>query len=283
MKKTWLIVLNICGVLSFAAAQNTEIGLLVGGSVYSGDLSPREFGIYTHDVRLAGGVFGRFPLGDVVGLRLGITAGRLSSAEKDSTREFPRPSFRSTLAELSLVGEIYPLPYGTIRPYFFGGAAVYRFNPQAGLDNGWVDLQPLGTEGQGLPGYEEPYSLTQFAIPFGLGVKFVFNDTWSLGVEFGWRKTFTDHLDDISYQEVTYRDVYDGNGELAALFSNPLGKGGEAEVPVYRRGGDRLDWYHVGGITLSYIIGGGDSGLAGGRRSGGGGGRGKGMGCPTNF
>ncbi len=284
--RKWIILLNICCASLFAAAQGTEIGLLVGGSVYSGDLSPAEFGIYTKDVRLAGGVFARFPIGDYVKLRVGITAGRLSSAEKDTVRAIPRPSFQSSLAEASLVGEIYPLQtYGLVQPYLFGGVAVYRFNPQAGLDNGWVDLQPLGTEGQGLEGYDAPYKLTQLSIPFGAGVKFVFNDTWSLGVEFGWRKTFTDHLDDISYASVTYSDVYKGNGELAAQFSNPVAPGPEADIEPYRRGGKHLDWYHVGGITLTYFLGGGggNSGLVGGKKFGGGRGRGSKTGCPTNF
>lgn len=282
--KKWIILLNICFISIFATAQGVELGLLVGGSLYSGDLSPKEFGIYTKDIRLAGGVFGRIPVGDMLKVRIGVTAGRISSSEKDTLREIPRPSFQSSLAEVSLVGEIYPLKtYGIVQPYLFGGVAVYRFNPQAGFDNGWIDLQPLGTEGQGLPGYEAPYKLTQFSIPFGVGVKFVFNEAWSLGLEFGWRKTFTDHLDDISYQEVTYRDVFDGNGELAAQFSNPVAKGAEADIPVYRRGGDHLDWYHVGGITLSYFLNG--NGGGGGGKSWNGKGRrgGKAMGCPTNF
>ncbi|MFN7115771.1 MAG: DUF6089 family protein [Saprospiraceae bacterium] len=278
--RKWVILLNICLTSYFASAQGTELGILVGGSVYSGDLSPQEFGLYTNDVRLAGGVFARFPIGDHVRLRLGITAGRISSSEKDTLRAIPRPSFQSSLAELALIGEFYPLPYGIVQPYLFGGVAGYRFNPQAGLDGGWIDLQPLGTEGQGLENYPEPYNLTQISLPFGAGVKFVFNETWALGVEFGWRKTFTDYLDDISFNQVTYRDVYEGNGALAAFYSNPRATGPEADIPPYRRGGKHLDWYHVGGVTLSYFIqggGGGGNWNGKGRRGG------RAIGCPTNF
>ncbi len=277
--RKWIILVNICLAGYFAFAQGTELGILVGGSVYSGDLSPMEFGIYTKDVRLAGGIFGRFPIGENVRLRIGITAGRLSSAEKDTVRAIPRPSFQSSLAEASLIGEFYPLPGGVVQPYVFGGVAAFRFNPQAGFDGGWIDLQPLGTEGQGLENYPAPYKLTQVSLPFGAGVKFVFNETWALGVEFGWRKTFTDHIDDISYNEVTYRDVYEGNGTLAAFYSNPVATGLETDIPPYRRGGKHLDWYHVGGVTLSYFLnsGGGGGNWGGGRRGG------KGIGCPTNF
>jgi hypothetical protein len=278
--RKWIILLNICFGSYLANAQGTELGILIGGSAYSGDLSPKEFGIYPKDIRLAGGVFARFPVGDYLKLRVGVTAGKISSAEKDTVRAIPRPSFQSSIAEVSFVGEIYPLPYGVIQPYLFGGIAAYRFNPQAGFDGGWIDLQPLGTEGQGLEGYDAPYKLTQINIPFGVGLKFVFNDAWSLGMEFGWRKTFTDHLDDISFQEVTYRDVYEGNGELAAFFSNPTAPGPEADIPPYKRGGKFLDWYHVGGITLSYFL---NSGGGGGKFNGGGRRGGKNIGCPTNF
>lgn len=281
--KKWMILLNICLAGYFATAQGTEVGILVGGSVYSGDLSPKEFGLYTHDFRLAGGVLVRFPIGDYIKLRVGVTAGRISSAEKDTARAIPRPSFQSSLAELSLIGEIYPLTNSSaVQPYLFGGIAGYRFNPQAGLDGGWVDLQPLGTEGQGLDGYAKPYNLTQVSIPFGVGIKFVFNEKWALGAEFGWRKTFTDYLDDIGFAEVNYQDVYNGNGALAASFSNPVAPGPDANIPNYRRGGEHKDWYSVAGITLTYFIGGGgDTGLVGGRRFGGG--RNKKVGCPTNF
>lgn len=289
MKKCFLILLNVCGLTLFAAAQGVEVGLLVGGSVYSGDLSPTEYGIYTKDIRLAGGVLARFPIGNVFKIRLGVAAGRVSGAERefDSSYVVIRPSFQSTIAEATLVGEFYPLPNGTIQPYVFGGIGGYRFNPQAGFDGGWVDLQPLGTEGQGLPGYQEPYKLTQLNIPFGLGVKLVFNDTWSLGFEFGWRKLFTDYLDDISIQPVIYSDVLTGNGPLAASFSNALITNPEdnnAKNP-YVRGGDNLDWYHIGGFTLTYFLGGGggDNGLVGGGRKIRGGGRNKRTGCPTNF
>lgn len=278
--RKWIILVNICLAGYFASAQGTEFGILVGGSAYSGDLSPMEFGLYSKDIRLAGGIFGRFPIGQNVRLRIGITAGRLSSSEKDSLRAIPRPSFQSSLAEVSLIGEFSPLT-GTVQPYLFGGVAAYRFNPQAGLDGGWIDLQPLGTEGQGLENYPQPYNLTQISLPFGAGIKFVFNETWALGVEFGWRKTFTDYLDDIGYQEVTYSDVYDGNGPLAAYYSNPVAKGPEENIAPYRRGGKHLDWYHVGGVTLSYFLNSGGGG--GGNWNGKGRRGGKAMGCPTNF
>lgn len=106
-------------------------------------------------------------------------------------------------------------------PYIFAGLAVFHHNPQAIVPdtdrNGnplpgagdWVDLQPLGTEGQhtNLPtdavnsGISE-YSLWQIAIPAGLGVRYRLNQVFDLSFEMSFRYTFTDYLDDVSQNYV---------------------------------------------------------------------------------
>ena len=45
---------------------------------------------------------------------------------------------------------------------------------------------------------QKPYNLTQFAIPFGGGIKFRVSENVVLAYEVGFRKTFTDYLDDVS-------------------------------------------------------------------------------------
>jgi hypothetical protein len=88
-----------------------------------------------------------------------------------------------------------------ITPYVFVGVAVYHFNPYAYDTTGKkVYLQPLSTEGEGLPQYpgRKEYALTQLAIPFGGGIKFRITDRVVLAYEIGMRKLFTDYLDDVS-------------------------------------------------------------------------------------
>ncbi len=73
-----------------------------------------------------------------------------------------------------------------------------------------VYLQPLRTEGQGLRDNtrpdgdpqckdcaDDPYSLLQFAIPVGIGVRRKLTDKLDLRFSVGLRKTFTDHIDDV--------------------------------------------------------------------------------------
>lgn len=270
------LILPIC--ISSLQAQkrqgaSTEIGFMAGLSLYSGDLAPRELGLYFNSLHPAVGIFGRINPHRMLSLRLGLTQAKVSGDDVNSAFPDRMLNFRSSITEFALSAEISPFQLGDYRqrlvvaPYLFGGGAIYRFNPQTLYDGSWINLQPLGTEGQGLAGYEPKYSLTQVAVPLGVGLKFTFRQVWSLGAEFGARKLFNDYLDDITGAQVNYLDVLAGNGTLAANLSNPQIK--EPQDVTYTRGGQFDDWYYVGGITLSFR-------LQGGRNR-----PGRGMGCPT--
>ncbi|MCF0057796.1 DUF6089 family protein [Dyadobacter sp. CY356] len=157
---------------------------------------------------------------------------------------FPRNlSFRNDLKEFSVQG-IYKLTPDNRsydrRPqfsaYLFGGIAVVAHNPKAldTLGGKWVKLQSLGTEGQGRPGYAKPYSLIQFAIPVGIGVRYKITDRFDISAELGFRKTFTDYLDDVA-----------GNYADPAVFAdNPLAlqmANRSGERYTARKGHDRTE------------------------------------------
>lgn len=150
--------------------------------------------------------------------------------------------FRNDLKEFALVG-IYKfvedgrnsLKRAQLTPYAFGGLALLAHSPEArtplGTDDPqWVKLQPLGTEGQGQPGYDKPYSLVTLAIPLGLGIRYKLNDNFNLAIEGGLRYTFTDYLDDVGGP---YADPSLFTGP-SALFSNR-----SEELTAARKGGDR--------------------------------------------
>jgi len=109
------------------------------------------------------------------------------------------------------------LSYGL---YVFAGVSGFRFNPKALLNGRWVDLQPMGTEGQGLNG-TDPYSLYQIAMPFGFGFRYKFSHLFRIGIEAGVRKTFTDYLDDTSTDYYDPDLILAARGADAAYFSNP--------------------------------------------------------------
>jgi hypothetical protein len=125
-------------------------------------------------------------------------------------------SFQSSNFELSAVGMINLFTHGDrfyrrpgINIYGFAGIGLLYFNPKATdqLGNS-VSLQPLKTEGVA-------YSLVAPVIPFGLGIRFKVNPMFNLSIEAGFRKTFTDYLDDVS---TTYPGASSFNGDAQAIY-----------------------------------------------------------------
>ena len=273
--KNILSLLALCLCLSIHA-QNLELGLWGGGSLYSGDFAPDELGLYFKTINPAGGIFLRMNPGNALSVEFGLNLGKIDG-EDGVTNDFESRmlNFRTNITELALKANLNLIRWGNPRgtqvvPYLMGGAGVFRFNPEANFDGNWIELQPLGTEAQGAPGYEEPYSLTNYALIAGGGIKFIFNQRFTIGLELGGRRTFTDYLDDVSGNPVNYLDVLENNGSLAAQLSNPTIIDPETANLDYERGGDFEDWYYMGGVSFSFAFGGGGGGLSG-----------RGIGCPT--
>src|SRR5690606_3722723 len=84
-----------------------------------------------------------------------------------------------------------------------------------------IALQPLGTEGQGTSlSTKKNYSLNQFTVPLGIGIKLNIKDGLAISLEYGIRKTFTDYLDDVSGYYVDTDILARENGTIAASLSN---------------------------------------------------------------
>ena len=116
---------------------------------------------------------------------------------------FRNLSFQNNITEWNLLAEYTFLGYHTKEIFSVSvcGIAVFHNNPYAYDTLGQKTyLRPLSTEGEGLPQYpgQKPYSQTQFSIPFGGGIKFRMSESVVLGWELGFRKTFTDYIDDVS-------------------------------------------------------------------------------------
>ena len=93
--------------------------------------------------------------------------------------------------------------------YLFGGIGLMYFNPKAEYQGEWIALQPLGTEGQGLPGQDDKYSRITFTIPYGIGIGKTIDRYWAINFELTMRQTFSDYIDDVSGE-------YYGREELRA-------------------------------------------------------------------
>lgn len=253
-----------------------------GVTNYQGDLQGRTFTFNQSNLGIGAGL--KYDLTRHLGVRAGIQYGTVSAADNQNTEAVLRArnlSFESRILEGNLLLEytLFDLEDKKISPYVFGGVALYHFNPYAfdTLGNK-VMLKPLSTEGQGLTAYPErkEYKLTQFAIPFGGGIKFRVSPNVVLGYEIGLRKLFTDHLDDVSGRYVDEFRLYEERGARAvemAYRGNQLKDGAPYPAEGTPRGSAKYkDWYYFQGLTLTIGIGG----------NGGFGGGGGGVGCPKN-
>lgn len=148
-------------------------------------------------------------------LRLEATAGQIEGSDavlKNSTdmarnRYLRNLRFKTSILELAITGELHvvtilynnaDLPL--FSPYLVAGIGVFKYNPQAPLNNRWVDLRPLHTEGQAFKEYPErrSYSSASWCLPAGLGIKYDRAGAINLRLEILYRITGTDYLDDVS-------------------------------------------------------------------------------------
>ncbi len=239
---------------------NTEIGFLLGASYYLGDLNTTHF----NQSSAAAGLVIRKNIDKRFTYKAELMYLNLRSDEKDSKDTISATRglhFKSPVYELSGQIEFNFLPYEpgnplyTWTPFVYAGASLFNFNPQAENANGeWVDLQPLGTEGQGTtqPNADSKYSLIQFAAALGGGVKIAVSNTFNIIFEYSTRKTFTDYLDDVSGNYVSTTPTEWSDNPEALYFSDP----NDRVYPFGKERGNpnKKDWYSFAGVTLSFKL-----------------------------
>ena len=97
--------------------------------------------------------------------------------------------------------------------YGFIGIGGFYFNPKGEYNGGWVKLQPLKTE-------NVHYNRLQLVVPVGIGIKYGIDRRWSVGFQYGLRKTFTDYVDDVSTVYIDPNILRENGGELAVQMAN---------------------------------------------------------------
>jgi len=291
----------------------SAIGFSVNALNYYGDLAPTPKKLST-DISFTRPGFGlsfmhRFgPRYTVLGqFMYGTLRGSDSeSANKDDAdngiyRYRRNLSFRNNIKEFSVtfVFDLFKNDGNYIArvkwtPYLFVGIAGFLHNPQAiapatdptgaplAEAGKWVNLRPLGTEGQystldptDVNSGIKPYKLFQAAIPFGVGARLRLTETLDLWADIGFRYTFTDYLDDVSRNYVdlgvlksplakamSYR-----TGELALPTSTHQYVGRDGQTYTVEPGyGEENTWnnrgskkdrdiYMVTSIRITHIIG----------------------------
>lgn len=230
-----------------------ELGIFLGGAYYIGDLNPRKQFNLTQP---AAGLFYRFTPNYRYAFRGGINWGNVmgDDSQSDDADQLQRNlNFKSQIIEFNVIAEFNFLEYRIsndkykFTTFLFLGLDVFSFKPRAQMNNNWIDLQPLKTEGQ-----SKGYRLTQVAIPFGVGAKINVSKKVGIGIEWGPRKTFTDYLDDVSG---TYPDPN------VTIFTNPnspklsdRSKNAGSNINEQRGNPRTKDWYFFFGLTLNFKL-----------------------------
>ncbi|MGB3465954.1 MAG: DUF6089 family protein [Cyclobacteriaceae bacterium] len=211
-----LLVASLFFVIAFSArAQLIEYGGGIGTLNYSGDLI-RGFQVSN----VTPGIFGvyRLNLSHAVSTRFSLTYGSLQGSDQNPIDPFAQVrdfDFRVNILELSGAFEYYFLDFKSKHavvkwsPYVFGGFALFRMYGRDFRDRDYRSIQP--------------------SIPFGLGFKHLIGRKFSVGVEYGARKTFFDQLDDLGEGDQALKNFQYGNPK------------------------DR-DWYHFVGLSFTYIL-----------------------------
>ena len=258
------ILILLTGTLS-VQAQFYELGFGGAGSVFHGDVGAvgtKAQGLY--------GFLPNQPLGVITlrrqfdwhwSTRLNYTRGYVGAADawaKDDFKLARDIAVRTEINELSFMTEFNFWPYGTGTKYaqsfyVFSGIGITGYNPQGEFNQEWIDLRPLGTEGQQTELKNELfYGNSTITIPFGIGFRKSLARDWSLSTEVGWRRYGSDYMDDTSGDYVDAAQLADLRNETSAYFSNP---GNVSYSSGLARGNvNTRDWSIFAGITIFYNL-----------------------------
>jgi hypothetical protein len=249
MKK--LAILFLCYLPCTMMAQNFYFSARVGLSNYQGDLQAKQLTL--SGAKFLGSFGARYDLAEHITARTYFSMTALQGDDKKgtATMRMRNLNFKSKLLEWELGAQynIFSLNDKWWTPYVYAGVGIFHYKPYTTAPDGKKTyLQPLGTEGQGLAGGPKPYKLTQFCIPLGGGVDYALNEDIRVGVELGYRKLFTDYLDDVSGEYADEAALLAARGQTAVDLAYRGDEVGAGPYPPAKtqRGSKQTDgWYYM--------------------------------------
>lgn len=234
---------------------NWELGLMAGGAGYMGDLNQNN------PIKISGfsaGAFSKRNFNQYFGVRLNYIYGQVEAndAKSDNAQFRDRNlRFKTSLSELSAIVDFnlfnFKLGGGNreFSPYIFAGAGGVIFKSTVKYDGEKYRLDRLATEGQ-----DNAYNNVVLTIPYGIGLRYNYKDTWSVFSEIGYRTPMTDYIDDVSGKYPSYaiqNNVTVGNPRLN--LSDP--SIGQIGVPGTQRGDFRKrDTYLFVSVGISFTF-----------------------------
>lgn len=196
---------------SFAFAQiKMDLGGIAGVSFYMGDINPSRL---FYSPQPSGGILYRCNFDSRYSLRGSFFYGTLSANDMDFNNIYQQSrnhSFSSPVLDFAVQAEFNFLPYSV------GNEKAKRST-----------YLLAGVSYAMLPGSQSP---SQFALPLGFGYKINIVRNWAFGIEWSFRKTFSDDIDGLGGKE------FISNSYKQTAFAN------------------NNDWYSFCGVFLTYMI-----------------------------
>lgn len=252
-KQLLALIALLCSLSGFA--QEREWGVHAGGMYYLGELNQKQFA----NVRPALGISRRSIYQNRIAWEQHLVYGNVHGA--DSLQDDPllkerNLSFRDNIVELGTQLEIHYFEYkrgskhNFSTPYLFFGFAAFYSNPQAYYNGEWYNLRDIGTEGQTLNGGKK-YNLINFAVPVGAGYKLFIGKRMSINIFTGFRKTFSDYIDDVGG---VYADASRFNANDRVFVDRSLVKQrpNGTNTGLARGNSNTKDWYNYTGISICF-------------------------------
>ncbi len=227
-------IISSCAVallclLPLSAQDRLELGFLAGVGYYLGDLNPSQ---QFKNPGPSAAFVGRYIFTDRVAMRAMLGYTRISGAYDSSSLDVYSPfsvspqatplaedeyvqvrptdlDFANNLIDISVLGEINFLSFD----HMFRKNET-RFSPYLALGLGLTSYK----------GYDKPNKKKSFfvlSLPFGAGIKYKLNNLLRLGVEWTFFKTFTDQLECVNPDGLSFdpSDPYK-NGQSSLLHNN---------------------------------------------------------------
>lgn len=209
MKLLVCLIISLVSITEILAQKKYfDFGLTGGASYYWGDINLDK---HFYRPSPAFGIFGRYNINNRQAFRLSVSYLQIQGKDSDSDnlyQQLRNASFNSSFIEIAPTYEFHFLPYiinkkeKGFSPYIFGGLGYLIF------------VNSENNEGNKL------------SIPFGAGIKYSLSRKIGVGLEWGLRKTFNDHIDGV------------------------LNQGGEDAKPVLINN----DWYSYAGFFISFRL-----------------------------
>ena len=242
MKKVLFFLMTLSQVL---LAQQHELSIGLGAAYYYGDLNSKnsslgplslfseaaDWNTYRPSLTLSY----RGYVNDYFSFGFGYTYAKLTGNDNNSKgNSTAEAGFYRRVRNLNFYTDIYSTtidcrfePWRTYErwnssqwlqsPYIGLGLGIFQFNPKTTLRGREIELQPIGTEGQGRSGYGAKYNRVQPVFPLSLGIQFYDPDrNFSLGIDMTYSFTSTDYLDDVSSQYADPAIFEDNIGSVSA-------------------------------------------------------------------